>query len=72
MIFDVLITGYLRAATVTGYSDGCRLSKRLSCLNRGHSKRDTYTVIYRIKIVLYTGLFEMIVGVLTTCHTQYT
>jgi len=21
---------------------------------------------------LYTGLFEMIVGVLTTCHTQYT
>ena len=22
--------------------------------------------------VLYTGLFEMIVGVLTTCHTQYT
>ena len=24
------------------------------------------------KLVLYTGLFEMIVGVLTTCHTQYT
>ena len=23
------------------------------------------------KPVLYTGLFEMIVGVLTTCHTQY-
>jgi len=22
--------------------------------------------------VEYTGLFEMIVGVLTTCHTQYT
>ena len=22
--------------------------------------------------VIYTGLFEMIVGVLTTCHTQYT
>jgi len=21
---------------------------------------------------LYTGLFKMIVGVLTTCHTQYT
>jgi len=21
---------------------------------------------------LYTGLFEIIVGVLTTCHTQYT
>jgi len=24
------------------------------------------------KPVLYTGLFKMIVGVLTTCHTQYT
>jgi len=22
--------------------------------------------------VIYTGLFKMIVGVLTTCHTQYT
>jgi len=22
--------------------------------------------------MLYTGLFEMIVGVLTTCHTQHT
>ena len=25
-----------------------------------------------IYIYIYTGLFEMIVGVLTTCHTQYT
>jgi hypothetical protein len=23
-------------------------------------------------IVIYTGLFEMIVGILTTCHAQYT
>jgi hypothetical protein len=23
-------------------------------------------------ILIHTGLFEMIVGVLTTCHTQYT
>ena len=23
-------------------------------------------------IIMYTGLFEMTVGVLTTCHTQYT
>jgi len=23
-------------------------------------------------VCIYTGLFEMIVGVLTTCHTQYT
>jgi len=27
----------------------------------------TYTHTY-----IYTGLYEMIVGVLTTCHTQYT
>jgi len=26
-------------------------------------------IVYNIK---YTGLFKMIVGVLTTCHTQYT
>jgi len=25
-----------------------------------------------VPFVVYTGLFEMIVGVLTTCHTQYT
>ena len=25
-----------------------------------------------VKIKEYTGLFNMIVGVLTTCHTQYT
>jgi len=28
-----------------------------------------YSALY---IYIYTGLFEMIVGVLTTCHTQYT
>jgi len=27
---------------------------------------------YDIKYCLYTGLFEMIVGILTTCRTQYT
>jgi hypothetical protein len=26
----------------------------------------------RFKMIAYTGLFEMIVGVLTTCLTQYT
>ena len=35
-----------------------------------------YLVIGRNKsfgnLEYYTGLFEMIVGVLTTCHTQYT
>ena len=25
-----------------------------------------------IPVIYYTGLFEMIVGVLTTCHTHYT
>jgi len=33
-------------------------------------------VVYYLHILklqfFYTGLFEMIVGVLTTCHTQYT
>jgi len=26
----------------------------------------------KIHVRAYTGLFEIIVGVLTTCHTQYT
>ena len=29
------------------------------------------SLMYKIGI-FYTGLFEMTVGVLTTCHTQYT
>ena len=45
LIFGVLFTRYLSAADVPGYSGGCRLSKRLSCLNRGHDKRDAYTII---------------------------
>jgi len=24
------------------------------------------------RFVLYTGLLKMVVGILTTCHTQYT
>jgi len=28
--------------------------------------------IHTVKCLAYTGLFEMIVGGLTTCHTQYT
>jgi len=32
-----------------------------------------YTQSYYIKTLkIYTGLFKMIVGFLTTCHTQYT
>ena len=27
---------------------------------------------YKVYAYSYTGLFKMIVGVLTTCHTQYT
>ena len=41
-------------------------------LLRLHSK-DIYVIKIRIyRIFLYTGLFEMIVGILTTRHTQYT
>ena len=29
-------------------------------------------VEYQFLIIYYTGLFEMIVGFLATCHTQYT
>ena len=32
-----------------------------------------FTLLKRIiYIYMYTGLFEMIIGVLITCHTQYT
>jgi len=32
----------------------------------------TVQVLYMCTVCDYTGLFEMIVRVLTTCHTQYT
>ena len=32
----------------------------------------TLQVLYMCTVCDSTGLFEMIVGVLTTCHTQYT
>jgi len=32
----------------------------------------SYNICIYIYIYIYTGLFKMIVGVLTTCHTQYT
>ena len=32
-------------------------------------KTDAYNVLYTV-FLLYTGLFKMIVRVLTTCHTQ--
>jgi len=35
------------------------------------SKHVGVLTIYKI-LLIYTGLFEMIVGVLTTCHAQYT
>ena len=31
---------------------------------------DMYNIYIYIYIYIYTGLFEMIFGVLTTCHTQ--
>ena len=32
----------------------------------------TLQVLYMCTVCDYTGLFEMIVGILTTCHKQYT
>jgi hypothetical protein len=32
----------------------------------------TQVVLHTIFYLLYTGLFEMTVGILTTCHTQHT
>ena len=36
------------------------------------TKLQNYCQCNRQVLILYTGLFNMIVGVLTTCHTQYT
>jgi len=45
--------------------------------HRSHSTNRPRRTVPRLYVCLstshhYTGLFEMIVGVLTTCHTQYT
>ena len=42
---------------------------RLSYPLPTHTHTHIYIYIY---LFIYTGLFKMIVGVLTTCHTQYT
>jgi len=34
--------------------------------------KQTKQPCYEIHLFAYTGLFKMSVGVLTTCHTQYT
>ena len=52
------------------------LSQRLWCVWPGMQKYVNYISARRIDVWNQgsenTGLFEMIVGVLTTCHTQYT
>jgi len=69
------------------YNDICKI-RQISQINKIHSHRMSTlvldNVLQRLKIVEIwpqnvayiikqnTGLFEMIVGVLTTCHTQYT
>ena len=52
---------------------------KLSRLNKYHTWLSFYLILYMLYIYrgfiltdVYTGLFKMIVGVLTTCHTQYT
>ena len=56
------------------------LIKLHSILYEGHalssgsfSQNLHFTIwLYQIESVVHTGLFKMIVGVLTSCHTQYT
>ena len=50
-----------------------------SILYRGAAKSlarcilfDGENISFDASLVIYTGLFKMIVGILTTCHTQYT
>ena len=46
-----------------------RLKQTTHCKNPKHDHRFNRD---GRKSLIYTGLFKMIVGVLTTCHTQYT
>jgi hypothetical protein len=65
------------------FQSSCKTRCRVSNLLRGyfnkvHSQGQCLEmnlprwVIDQVYVVQYTGLFEMIVGVLTTSHTQYT
>jgi hypothetical protein len=47
----------------------CEVSRSTSAINGHHVKLSRQA---KPPTRTYTGLFEMIVGVLTTCHTQYT
>ena len=44
----------------------------LQIFAQSHCKANVPEVQHCIIRIDYTGLFQMIVGVLTTCHTQYT
>jgi len=37
-----------------------------------HKEWESYEASFVVLAAICTGLFKMIVGVLTTCHTQYT
>jgi len=41
-------------------------------IEQGESLKSRRSVVFGTSLCIYTGLFETIVGVLTTCHTQYT
>ena len=42
------------------------------CLYLHNGSTNSIYLVYIRLFPLYTGLFEMVVGVLTTCLTQYT
>jgi hypothetical protein len=47
------------------------MSRAITCIIRGMLVGATYSICNASEHKSITGLFEMIVGVLTTCHTQY-
>ena len=64
---------FLHVSTSARSSSGRYIQRQTSTANsvkRARTELKPYILL--IKIIKNTGLFEMIVGVLTTCHTQYT
>ena len=50
-----------------------KTASSLETLQFVYRSRQHHILVDRVtNCAVYTGLFKMIVGVLTTCHTQYT